>query len=120
MKWIDNLKTGVKLFGSFGAVVLLMIVIAVIGFTGMNNINNGMTDLYVNRTLPIEQVGAANVALYTVRGDLYRYVVIAEERAKTREAILAQQQIIKEQMDQYRATQLVKDEQVVLAEFDQA
>jgi methyl-accepting chemotaxis protein len=70
MKWVDNLKTGVKLLGGFGVVVIFMLVIAVVGYTSMNDINNGMTSLYFDRTLPIQQIGAANSVIFTMRGDL--------------------------------------------------
>ena len=120
MRWINNLKTGIRLFGSFGVFVLLMIAIAVVGYVNINNINDSMSSLYDDRTLPIQQVGAANADLYTLRGDLFKYVLIPEERANTKAAILADQQDIKVQMDKYRATSLVQDEKTALADFDKA
>jgi len=118
MKWLNNFKISVKLFAGFGALVILMIVIAGVGYLGMNDINNGMSTLYADRTLPIEQLGAANTALYTLRGDILKFVYIPDERLNMKNAILKDEQTIKEQMDKYRATSLVNDEQVGLADFD--
>jgi methyl-accepting chemotaxis protein len=118
MKWLNNLKIGVKLYGGFGIVIILMIVIAGVGYLGMNDINNDMISLYADRTLPIEQLGAAETALYTLRGDILKYVYIPAERTAMKNAISIDKQTIKEQMDNYRATYLVKDEQVGLADFD--
>jgi methyl-accepting chemotaxis protein len=119
MKLIDNLKTSVKLFAGFGVIAILLGVVAVMGYVGINTLNTNMASIYNDRTLPIEQLGAANTALYTLRGDLYNYIFLPSDRATSKPAILADQQIIKQQMDLYRATYLVPDEVTALAQFDQ-
>ncbi|GAP07797.1 four helix bundle sensory module for signal transduction [Anaerolinea thermolimosa] len=108
MKWIDNLKTGAKLLGGFGALILMMVVIAGLSLVGMNKINQNVHNLYYNRTLPIAYVGKASTALYTLRGDLFKYILLPEERAKTKEAIQASQQTIRGQIDHYRATENIR------------
>jgi methyl-accepting chemotaxis protein len=118
MKFVDNLKTSVKLFGGFAGVVILMVIIAAAGYTGMNSINNGMGTLYTDSLLPIQQVGAASTALYTLRGDLFKYILLANERGATKVDILADQKMVKDQMDLYRANNLGADEQTALAKFD--
>ena len=118
MKTIDNLKVAVKLYGSFGFMILIMLAIAGVGYDAMNNINNGMTSLYFDRTLPIQQVGATSTALYTLRGDLFKYIYIPGEKAAAKDAILADQKTIKDQMDLYRASYLVPEEKDALAKFD--
>ena len=70
MKWLDNLKTSTKLIGGFGAVVVLMIAIAILGYTSMNTINQGSESLYKDQTLPIRDVSAANSALWKLRGNM--------------------------------------------------
>lgn len=118
MNWLNNVKMSTKLLGSFGVIVVLMILIVAIGFIGINDINNGMTELYYDRTLPIQQVGTANAAFYKMRGDVYKYLLIVEEREKVQSDIIADQEKIKEQIDLYRATYLVDEEIAALAEFD--
>ena len=120
MKWIDNLKIGVKLFSSFGAIIMLLVAVAAVGYIGMNSISNGMTAMYNNQTLPIEQIGKANAALYKLRGDLYEYVFVPDMRETSRQAILTDEQTIQEQFDLYRATSLEKDERTALATFDKS
>ena len=102
MKFIDNLKTSVKLFGGFSVVVILMLIIAAVGYMGVNDLNNGMSSLYDNRTLPIQQVGAASTALYTLRGDLYKYVLISDQRSQTKIAIQTDQQAVNDQIKHIR------------------
>ena len=87
MKWVDNLKTGVKIFGSFGAVVLLMIVLAATGYMGMKNLGDGMNNQYTDYMLPVQQLGAASTALYTLRGDLYKSLAIPAQRDEAFSAI---------------------------------
>ena len=118
MQWVNNLKTGIKLSGAFSVMVLLMLIIAVIGFASTNNINNNLNTMYHDRTLPIQEVGKASTALSKLQADLFRYVILPDERPRTKEAILADQETIKNQMDQYRAMQPTKDELTALAEFD--
>ncbi len=60
MKWIDNLKTSIKLIGGFGTVILLMIAISILGYTTANTINNGSVSLYNDQTIPIRDVSQAN------------------------------------------------------------
>ncbi|MEI7990291.1 MAG: MCP four helix bundle domain-containing protein, partial [Chloroflexota bacterium] len=118
MKVINNLKISVKLTGGFLLVALLIGVVALVGYTNMKNINDGMTTLYFDRTLPIQEIGAAQAALYTIRGDVYKYILIPEFRTQSRQAIDKDVQTIKENFDKYRATSLVTEEKTALAAFD--
>jgi methyl-accepting chemotaxis protein len=120
MKGLDNLKTGAKLFGGFGLVVVLMLIIAGVGYVGMNDINNGMTSLFFDQTRPIEYLGAVDTAVYTLRGDFYRYILVPEERTTMKETMLADQKTIQDQIDKYSKTNLSTDDQAALAEFDKA
>ncbi len=118
MKLIDNLKTSVKLIVGFGLIAVLLVIVAVVGYTGMSSINNGMASMYTNNTLPIEQLGAAETALYTLRGDLFSYAFVPADRAATKTAILADQAAIKKKMDLYRASVLTPDEVTNLSLLD--
>ena len=75
MKWLDNLKTSTKLFGGFGAVVVLMVIIAVLGYTSVNTVNNNLTSMYNDQTIPIRDVGEADMTLYKLRGDVYNLFI---------------------------------------------
>ena len=60
MNILNNLKTGTKLIGGFVFAAIITVVVAFIGYTNMKNINDGMTTLYIDRTLPIQQLGAVD------------------------------------------------------------
>ncbi len=118
MKWIDNLKTSTKLFISFGILIAFLLTVAAVSYVGMMNINDDMTELYFDQTLPIRDVGLANATLYRLRGDLYKYVYIPETRTETIESIVQDQQAIQEAMDSYRSSNLGEKRKAALAEFD--
>ena len=120
MKWIDNLKTGYKLIGSFSIVILLMVIIALFASFRVNNISDGMNSLYKDRMLPIQHIGDAKAALYRLSGDFLVYTFIAENRKDMKNEMAKDQQIIIEQMNLYRKTELEPEEKTALVEFDQA
>ncbi|MBK8421968.1 MCP four helix bundle domain-containing protein [Candidatus Villigracilis saccharophilus] len=66
MKWIDNLRMSIKLLGAFGT-ILVIIIIAGVGYASMNSINDGMTTMYADRLLPIEQLGNMEADMFTIR-----------------------------------------------------
>ncbi|GAB4482682.1 MAG: hypothetical protein Kow0088_25650 [Anaerolineales bacterium] len=120
MNWIDNLKVSAKLTLAFGVILAILLGVAGYGIFSLQRVNNGTNQLYFDRTLPIEWVGEANKSLYHLRGELYKYVAVPEQRTETRQSIEQLKAKIAENMDKYRATQLVEEETATLAEFDQA
>ena len=118
MKWLDNLKTSTKLFGGFGAVVVLMVIIAVLGYTSVNTVNNSLKSMYNDQTIPIRDIGEADMTLYKLRGDVYKFVYLPDARAETKIAIDDDVQMITDLMDTYRAGQLGEKRMAALAEFD--
>ncbi len=60
MNFLNNLKTSVKLIGSFLIIALLLTALAILAYFQMKSINDGMTSMYFDRLVPIEQLGAVN------------------------------------------------------------
>jgi len=120
MKFLDNLPVRTKLIGSFLVVAGIVLVVAVVGYTNMQGIKANLDSTYHDQLLPIQQLGAASTALYKVRGDLYRYLALPEERAKVEQEIAANIATIEEQVDLYREVNLTSEEKAKLAEFDKA
>lgn len=112
MRWIDNLKTGNKLLIGFGLLVLLLIGTAVAGLFGLQQVAAKSENMYHNQTLPIDWVGKANAALYKLRGDIYKYLLIPEERSATLQAIEEDKQIIEENIEKYRPTIITDEEKL--------
>ncbi|MEW6505620.1 MAG: methyl-accepting chemotaxis protein [Chloroflexota bacterium] len=120
MNWLNNLKTSVKLLLGFGLIIVLLLATAGVAIFSLQQVADKSSEMYNDRTLPIVWVGEAEYRLYKLRGDLYKYLLIPEERTATRQAIVEDQQVIQEYMDKYRNTYLVAEEEQALAEFDRA
>jgi methyl-accepting chemotaxis protein len=85
MNALNNVRMGPKLIASFLAVAVIIVIVAVVGYTQMNTINQNITFMYNDRLLPVEQLGQMSTGFYTLRGDLYKYALLPEERANTKE-----------------------------------
>ena len=118
MKWIDNLKTNVKLLGGFGLMCVLMIGVALIGYNSMNNINNGMTSMYFDRALPIDQLGIANTEESNLLAFINGVIAFPDNASTYEQDINTSIKNLQDQMDTYRSTFLVQDEKDGLAQFD--
>ena len=80
MNIFNSLKLGVKLTGSFLLVALIIVAVAVAGYTNMQHINDSLNSLYTDSTLSIQQLGSISTTLYTLRGDLYKSMAIPAQR----------------------------------------
>jgi methyl-accepting chemotaxis protein len=87
LQWFYDLKTGVKLIASFLALAALLVVLAVVGYTNLSYINAGSVSMYGERTLPIQQLGAMKTDLWTMRGDVYLYLLMPGQAAAEEKAI---------------------------------
>ena len=120
MNFLNNLKTSVKLISSFLFISLFMLIVAVMGYVGMNTINEGMSSMYADRLLPIKQLGNVSTELYRIRGDVYKGLLFPEEMAKSEVAISESVKDIDKQIKAYKATYLLDSEKAELAVFDPA
>ena len=120
MKWIENLKVAVKLILAFGAVLAILIVVAVLGYNGISTVNTALKSMYYDSTLPIEYANTAQSAIYKLRGDVYAYLILPQSRDTTRQAIEEDKSVIKENMDKFRASSMSDEKKSILTEFDQA
>ncbi|MBI5713592.1 MAG: MCP four helix bundle domain-containing protein, partial [Chloroflexi bacterium] len=87
MNAFNNLKVGVKLLGGFMIVALMVVVGSVVGYVNMKSINNGMTTLYLDRLVPVEDMGQVDASLYRMRGDVYKFMLIPKQRDAAKQAI---------------------------------
>ncbi|MEI6841580.1 MAG: methyl-accepting chemotaxis protein [Methanomicrobiales archaeon] len=81
MKFLDDRNIRTKLIIAFMIVMLMIGGVCVVSYMNMKNINDGMTVLYQDNTLVIEHLGAADSALFKLRGDVFKYILIPEDRA---------------------------------------
>ena len=120
MSALNNVKIGAKIIGSFVVIIALLVSIAVLGFVNMKKIDDGMTTMYVDRLLPIEQLGHSASTVYKLRGDVYKYVLLPDERAVIEQELDALRADVDKSLTAYRASFLVQEEKDELARFDLA
>ena len=120
MDFLDNTRIGTKLIGSFLILAVLLGIVAGIGYVNMKTINDGMTTMYGDRLIPIDDLGVADSAFYELRGDIYKYLSIPDKRADTKAAILESEKVVTAHMDGFRSSNLLDAEKVELKKFDDA
>ncbi|HEX9048635.1 MAG TPA: MCP four helix bundle domain-containing protein, partial [Verrucomicrobiae bacterium] len=117
MPAFNNLKTGTKLTAAFLVVALIVVGVAAVGYVSIKSINAGMATLYADRLVCARQLGNVNDAELNIQNDLYRCILVPEEREKLEQDIAGYIKIADNNIKQYEATYLVPDEERGLAEF---
>ena len=106
MKALNNLKTGTKLIGAFVIVALITGVVAVIGFFNMQTINNNMSSLYTDRTVPIGILGKVDAGMMQIRGNVYKVLLIPAEAEASKTDITKLIADIDSKISQYKTFHL--------------
>jgi methyl-accepting chemotaxis protein len=118
MSFIDDMKIGKKMIGGFLIVVLILVVVAMIGYVNMGTMAAADTKLYEENTIPIGQLGSVQADFQQMRAEIYRYIYVPSSRAAATTTIADLRANIKKEMDAYRATSLSTEEKTALAQFD--
>ena len=103
MKLLDDLKIGTKLIGGFLIIAAIVGIVAIIGYVNMGTINDGISVIYNNHLIPLDEVGDAESSLYLIRGDLYKYVSIPEHRDQIRKDVEEGFANVEAKLDGFRA-----------------
>ena len=120
MNFLNNIRTGVKLITSFVIVSAISLIIAYVGYANMNTINEGLASMYADRLLPISQLSAVNQSLYTIRGDVFKALLIPTEAETSYKTIADKKLIIDNMIKVYKQSQLLDSEKQELLVFDKA
>ncbi len=120
MKFVNNLPTAVKLITGFGTVILLLIIVSATGYLSIGNINGYIDTMYTKRTLPLEYASNLLLNLYTVRGDVYKYILLPEERTQLSEEISNSAKEIDTHIDLYKQIELDQEETTNLNKFEES
>jgi methyl-accepting chemotaxis protein len=120
MKWFSNLKVKTKLLLSFIFVAIIAAVIGLLGYSGMNSINNNMVTLYSSRLEPIRDLGDANSAMLTARGDARNMMLVTtkEERQKLFKLIMDEFKVADGFIEKYSKAELTEEEKKILKKFN--
>jgi methyl-accepting chemotaxis protein len=118
MRWLDDLRVGIKLTTGYIVVALLVAVVAAVGYINLIAMSDRVGGIYYDRVVPMQHLSRMEVALATLGGQLDVYYGIADRRAVTKEAITARVAEINVALADYRAHSLAPEEETALAEFE--
>jgi len=115
-----DLKTGTKLTCAFLAVAAIILIVAALGHFSLRSLNGNLVTLYNDRMVCVEQLGNAQSAFLRMRGDVYKYFLVPEQRAELRRIIAADIVTVNNNIKGYKATYLVQAEKDEIPKFDSA
>lgn len=118
MNVLNKMKIGVRMAGGFLIIIILLIAVAMMGFVNMKNINDGGSAMYVDQLMPIRQLGQADAAFYKVRGEVYKFIVLPDERVQIETELNAQIAVVDKNMREYSTSETMKDEIDEIAKFN--
>ena len=118
MKFLDDRNIRTKLIIAFMIVMLMIGGVCVVSYMNMKNINDGMTVLYQDNTLVIEHLGAADSALFKLRGDVFKYILIPEERTQMGSDTINDIATVNAEMQIVRSSNLNPKQRANLDNFD--
>ena len=107
----------VKLGGSFLIISILIIGVALIGYTNINDLRDVFVNNYNNNVMPAEYFGVANAYLNQIRAEVYYMMLFPEDTLETEEKIDYLITAIDEQFDLYSQTDLSESDRVVIDEI---
>jgi methyl-accepting chemotaxis protein len=87
MTFLDNIKFMPKLMGSFLLVVILLGIVAFVGYSSIGTVNKGIDEVYTGAMKPSIAIDDAQLAMYTLRGDVYKFLLLPDQRAATEVAM---------------------------------
>ncbi len=115
--FIDDIKIGKKLISGFLIVVLIAVLISIIGFFFVTDLDDMSDELYTDRLLPVDQLGKINTALYIIRGDSYKAILLPEEKERSLTRVEDAVKEINGQIALYEKSLLLDEEKKSLDNF---
>ena len=118
---MKNIKLSVLLFSSYGLIVLGLIMIVVLSFTRMNNINNQSTVISEDWLPSVRLVERINTQTADLRNAEAVHIIshMQEEQAKAEKEIKDLKSKIAKSIDSYRAMSSSQEETSLLKQFEQ-
>lgn len=79
MKLVNNLRMNQKLYVGYGIIIVLMLMIAILGYQGISGVNKDLGSMYNQQLVIIEKMDAVNADISQIRGGFFKYLVMPEE-----------------------------------------
>ena len=120
MLGIRRFSVAAKLISSFLFVALIVLAVAAVGYLGMQAINSDLANVFDDELKPIALLGQVDAAFYRIRGDVYQFILMPEERGRVEQTIAANKAEIEKAQEQYAALNLGADERAAWTKFAKA
>jgi len=121
MKVFNNLKMIYKFIFSFTVIILLLLAVGVVGYMGVNNMQNLVGKIYNDALIPVTAVKTTQAYIYRVRLDVYIYMLFPEWHQKAEKDLEADILGVEENIQKVRAAKANDVEALkALDAFDQA
>jgi methyl-accepting chemotaxis protein len=117
MRRIDDLSTMTKMIGAFSLVALMLVAVAVVGYLDLRSINDDLGVIYNEELLPIESLGQVRSTIFQVRGNVYKFIILPDQRPAIEWTIMDGMADINRRLDTYRAEDMDAEEKAALAAF---
>lgn len=119
MDWVKQIRIGPRLGLAFGAVLLLLAAVALLGRASLGQVAAGLETVYADRTVPLAQLG--DISRLTIRNRfLLADMMLKPEAAvieKHTQEMAANIKAIDELLKQYLATKLTPEEKQLADRF---
>ncbi len=83
---LSKLPIGLKLGGSFFIIVMIIAASLLLSYSGLSQLNRGMTSMSFDHTIPIQNLGEANALLGQIKSNVQLYLEIPEPKVDLTEA----------------------------------
>ena len=93
-----------KLIGGFAIVLVLLLGVGVVGYLNMNTINNGGINLYTQGVVPTKQLDLVDRTMMTLRGDVYKYLLLPGERTTLKQSIVSEEGTVASSIKDYTSS----------------
>ena len=116
-KIIDDLKTGRKLFIGFLISCLMMVIIGIIGFSGLQSMNQTIESMYTDRLIPITDLGVVDSELYNISSETNKMIAVPLEKKTSIDKVRTSIETINSHIDHYAMSKLSSGEAMELENF---
>jgi methyl-accepting chemotaxis protein len=117
LKWFYNLKTSVKLISAFVVMAIIVGLVGIFGLTNLGKVNEQLDLMYLDRVVPISDLGRAETDYQRIRVTIRDMVFVAKTPEKKKEfedGIKEIQAEINANIEEFESTDLTESEQQLL------
>ncbi|PWR74351.1 HAMP domain-containing methyl-accepting chemotaxis protein [Methanospirillum lacunae] len=116
MQTLDDIKIGPKLIGSFLAVVLIMIIVGIVGFSGVSTTNGYLNQMYSQQLIPTDILERTQSDLWHIRGNPTGYLAIISTRDTNRQEGTDLMKVIDDDLSSYEPYLATENEHAIYDE----